>query len=402
MDFPSALQQDREYLLRAELSGIAGEAFRAAFGTRPLLVATAPGRVNLIGEHTDYNGGFVLPAPIDRHIAVAAGPRPDDQLVVHARDFGSLVRTPLADLRPDPRNPWANYVKGVVSLLLKDGLPVAGMNLSVTGTIPVGAGLSSSAALEVAVVYAITRLHEMPAEDARLIELCREAESEFAGVDCGIMDQFVSALGRRGHALFLDCRSLQFTQVPFPAEAELIVCYTGVPRSLSTSAYNQRRQECREAVTHLSTILPSLSSLRDVTPGVLEEYSPHLPPVPGKRARHVVTENGRVTLAVDALRRADLPDFGKLMYQSHLSLKTDFEVSSPELDAVVDLCAKAEGVYGARMTGAGFGGSAVCLVHRDAAADLIHRLETEYPAKTGFVPSVMRCTIDDGVIVSRT
>ena len=235
-----------------------------------------------------------------------------------------------------------------------------------------------------------------------LIKLCQQSENDFVGVNCGIMDQFVSALGKANNAMFLDCNSLYFEHVPLPANVRLLICDTGIQRELTNSGYNRRRKECFYAVKQLSDSHPTIKSLRDVSLEEFEHAGNKLDPVLRKRVRHVVSENQRVLDSVKALRDGDLSAFGKFMYQSHLSLKLDFEVSCPELDAVVDICAEAEGVHGARMTGAGFGGSAVCLVEEHNVEEVRARLETEYPEKTGQTPSVHVCSIEDGATIQMT
>ncbi len=375
------------------------ESFRTAFKAEPRVVTCAPGRVNLIGEHTDYNDGFVLPVAIDRYVAAAAGPRDDGRMTIYSQNFSSLVQAPIDRLRPSKDNTWSNYVKGVAFFLRKRGHSIPGANLAVAGNIPEGAGLSSSAALEIAVCYALAALCNITMNDIEKIKLCRQAENDFVGVSCGIMDQFISALARKNHALFLDCRSLAFQHTPFPAGAALLVCHTGVNRNLASSQYNLRRQECLFGVKVFSSLEPSVKALRDVSVDLFEKHSSLLNTTVRKRCRHVVTEIARTRRSVEALNRGDLSEFGKLMYDSHLSLKNDYEVSSNELDAVVDICAEAEGVYGARMTGAGFGGSAICLVREGCAGAVAARLQEEYPRKTSKTPLILQCVVEDGVAV---
>jgi galactokinase len=373
--------------------------FRQQFGGEPALVATAPGRVNLIGEHTDYNEGFVFPAAIDKVTAIAAGPRPDTVMELYAANLQSRHRAPLDDLRPGTAAPWANYSKGVAALLRERGCALAGMNLSIYSTVPRGGGLSSSAALEVATATAIMALSGFSLSDLDVIKLCQRAEHEAVGVKCGIMDQFISRLGRKDHAMVIDCRSLTYRHLPLPSHVNLLVCDTGVRRTLAASEYNKRRNECSIAVATLSGILPGITSLRDVTWEQFEEHQHLLDPLVRRRAKHVISENRRVEESADALEHADLSRFGKLMYDSHLSLQHDYEVSCSELDAMVDICAEEEGVFGARMTGAGFGGSAICLVDQTHAARVQERILQEYPEHTGKTPVLTICSIDDGAQV---
>jgi len=380
---------------RESIEAQAVAAFTKRFGTAPAVVASAPGRVNLIGEHVDYNDGLVLPAAIDRTTAIAAAPRDDGRLVL-VTDGGQEGTFAAGRLHPSQRRAWTDYLTGVAALLIARGMPPRGASMTVASNVPRGAGLSSSAALELAAAFAFTELNGMTVPPAETALLCQRAEHEFAGVKCGIMDQFVSCLGRRGHALLLDCRTLAYEQVPLPAGADLLVCDTGVRRALGTSEYNRRREECGEGLRLLADRLGTLAALRDVSPAQLAAHGGSLPPVVRRRCEHVVSEIARVTLSASALRAGNLAEFGKLMYDSHLSLRRDYEVSCAELDQLVDICAEAEGVYGARMTGAGFGGCVICLVRREHAEGVIRRINDEYPARTGKKASVYACASDDG------
>ena len=380
---------------RATIEAQAVAAFAARFGSAPQVVASAPGRVNLIGEHVDYNDGLVLPAAIDRTTAIAAAPRDDGRLVM-VTDAGQEGSAPVDRLYPSDRRVWTDYLTGVASRLQERGMPARGASLVVASNVPRGAGLSSSAALELATAFALTELAGMPIPGPEAALLCQRAEHEFAGVKCGIMDQFISCLGRRGHALLLDCRTLAYVHVPLPEDADLLVCDTGVRRALGTSEYNKRRDECAQGLQLLAAKLGPLAALRDVSPAQFAEHGASLPPVVRKRCAHVISEIARVERSAAALRAGGLSEFGKLMYDSHFSLQHDYEVSCPELDHLVDICAEAEGVYGARMTGAGFGGCVICLVRREHAEGVIRRITTEYPAVCGKKASVYACTSDDG------
>ena len=370
------------------------------FGASPQVVASAPGRVNLIGEHTDYNDGFVLPAAIDRATAVAVGARDDDRLVMNPGSAQDASFS-LARLYPSEQRAWTDYLTGVASLLQGRGTPLCGANVYVYGNVPRGAGLSSSAALELATAFALIALNGLAIPPVETARLCQQAEHEFAGVKCGIMDQFISCLGRKNHAMLLDCRSLAYEHVPIPAGVELVVCDTGVKRALAGSEYNQRREECNTGVRILRSKLAGITALRDVSPAQLHDLQGLLDPVVRRRCMHVVTENDRVVRSARALREGNLSEFGKLMYDSHLSLRRDYEVSCPELDLIVDLCAESDGVYGARMTGAGFGGSAICLTKEGFAEGVIARLNAGYHGKNGEKASVYVCSIDDGATVKR-
>jgi galactokinase len=371
--------------------------FRQAFGTEPDLVTSAPGRVNLIGEHTDYNDGFVLPVAINKRIYAAVGRRDHTNISVYAADYDAVVCTSLEELDNRERELWGNYPKGVLFVLARAGHSLGGMNLCLKGDIPQSAGLSSSAALEVATALAAKELFHLRVNSLSLAKLCQQAENEFVGVNCGIMDQFTAVHGKKGHALLLDCRSLEFQLVEFPVGLSLLVCDTGVKRQLAGSEYNNRRKECQLGVKELSFVIPGIQALRDVKLSDFLEHENLLNATVRKRCRHVIDENRRVLDAAADLRGNDLSDFGKLMYQSHLSLKNNYEVSCDELDAVVDIAATTEGVIGARMTGAGFGGSAVCLVAKGSVEKLKSNLQGRYPRLTGLQPGIYVCEIDDGV-----
>jgi galactokinase len=371
--------------------------FRTTFDSAPTAIASAPGRVNLIGEHTDYNNGFVLPAAINRTTAVAAGPRNDDSLFVYSFNLRSLVKMDMKELRPSKENAWANYPAGVAWFLREAGAAITGANIAIAGNIPQGAGLSSSAALELGCAQALVSVSGFSLPPIAMAKICRRAENEFAGVSCGIMDQFVSAVGRAHHALFLDCQSLDHEYIPLPGHVRIIVCDTGVERTLASSGYNKRRQECLFAVKQLSEMYSGLTSLREVSLAQLEESRGALDPVIWKRAHHVVTENERVRNSATALKQGDLQRFGTLMYDSHTSLQNDYDVSCPELDAVVDICRSTDGVFGARMTGAGFGGAAICLVDEKKVDAVRTHLKREYQLRTGRNATIHVCTIDNGV-----
>jgi len=364
-------------------------------------VVSAPGRVNLIGEHTDYNDGFVLPAAINRTIAIAAGPRPDRNLMIHAENIGATILLDLNDLTPRKVGAWSNYPGGVAYFLQQRGISLRGANLVIKGDIPRGAGLSSSAALEVASAYAFLTLINHTLSEIDVIKICQKAENDFVGVKCGIMDQFISCLGKKDHALKIDCRSLTYEHVPFPPGVRLIVCDTAVKRALASSEYNKRREECNAGVVVFARHMPEVRKLRDVTLPQLRLYETELGPVILRRSRHVITENDRVERSVTALCTGDLELFGQLMYASHFSLRDDYQVSCPELDAVVDICSAVEGVLGARMTGAGFGGCAICLVREPQSEKVIDQLLLEYPRRTGKTPGIVSCTFENGVAVTK-
>jgi len=338
--------------------------FRDHFGDPTgAAVGRAPGRVNLIGEHTDYNDGFVLPTTIDRHVEVVARKRSDRQVRIVAADLGERRENNLDNPIDYTDSGWLPYVLGVVHELSQRGRIELGVDVVFRGTVPRGAGLSSSAALEVATALALDTVFNLWLNPIEMARLCRDVEHRYAGVRCGIMDQFTSRLGRSDHALLIDCRSLEARHVPMPLDGHrLVIVDSGVRRELADSAYNQRRTECEEAVALLREVETSITSLRDVTPDMLSTLENRLPPDLFARCRHVVSENHRVLEACERLAAGDLPAFGRLMNASHLSLRNDFEVSHPALDRLVEEAHRVDGVLGARLTGAGFGGSTVNLL----------------------------------------
>jgi galactokinase len=358
-------------------------AFRDAAGQDADAAAYAPGRVNLIGEHTDYNEGFVLPAAVDRGVAVAARRVPGDTFTLHAVDLGQRCAFARATLQRDPAHPWADYFKGVVWALANRGLDVPTCEAVITGDIPRGAGLSSSAAYEVATALLLAKLggFELPSLD--LAKLAREAENGFVGVACGIMDQMASTFGEQGRALLLDCRSLAHQTVEIPPGLKVVVVNSGVRHSLASSEYNQRRAECEEGVRILAGLRPGVRSLRDVAPEDEERFFGLLPPVVLKRCRHVVSENARVLEAVTAMHSDNLARLETLMAASHASLRDDYQVSCPELDILVDLALALPTCHGARLTGAGFGGSTVNLVEATAVEEFSRSVASGYQSRTG-------------------
>ena len=375
-----------------------GRRFAEIFGEEPAAVVRAPGRVNLIGEHTDYNDGYVLPVAIDRSVLVAAAPRDDQQVVIHALDFGESVEFSLDDIRPDQAQTWSNYQRGVAYFLEERGFELPGLNAVVVGDVPIGSGLSSSAAVEVSMAYTWQVLADFKLSRVELALLCQRAENEFVGMNCGIMDQFVSALGQRDHALLIDCRSLDYQPVPLPPGAAVVVADTMKRRGLVDSEYNTRRQECEEGVRILQRYLPEVRSLRDVSVDQFKAQSSKLKiQKVRQRCRHVIYENERVLKSVAALRAGDLAAFGRLMNASHVSLRDDYQVSCAELDIMVEAAWKVDGVYGSRMTGAGFGGCTVSLVAEEAIEDFRAQVAAAYEEATGIVPQIYVCRAEDGV-----
>lgn len=361
--------------------------FEKHFGSAPHLVE-APGRVNLIGEHTDYNEGFVFPAAIAFNTQVAAAKRNDRSLVVFSENYRERCDFSLDQLPASPRGHWCDYVIGVVRLLMQRVGTLPGANLLIHGDVPHGAGLSSSASLEVAVCLALLDISEERLEGTEIARLCQQAENEFVGARCGIMDQFVCVHGQKDHALQLDCRSLEYRLFPVPPEVRLVICNTMVRHSLAAGEYNQRREECETAARYFSERLPNVRALRDVTMENLLELGAQLTEPIRKRARHVISEDTRVLQAAEALKSKDLALFGKLMADSHRSLRDDFEVSSEELDLMVRLAEQSEGVYGARMTGGGFGGCAIALVKADHVERFKTAVAAEYERIAGRAPEL--------------
>jgi galactokinase len=376
------------------------DAFRERFGGDPAVVVRAPGRVNLIGEHTDYNDGYVLPVALNRDVLFAVRPRADQVVDLYSINFQASAPFTLDRLVPDPNQSWINYVRGVAQQLQREGLPLTGMEGVVEGNVPIASGLSSSAAMEVAALMAFQTLGGWELDGAKAALLCQRAEHEFLGVRVGIMDQFISRLGKRDHALFIDCRTLQYEAIPLNAQGYvLMVVDSRRSRELAASEYNVRRSQCEEAVTALRAGLPEIRALRDVTPAQLLQHNWRLETVTGRRARHVVSEDDRVLRAVAALREHRLADFGALMNESHESLRFDYEVSSRELDVLVGAARQVEGCAGARLTGAGFGGCTISMVREEAVAEFERHVTELYRRETGHEPIHYTCTAEDGASV---
>ena len=344
----------------------------------------APGRVNLIGEHTDYNDGFVMPMAIEKKITMLAQLRPDRKVMAYSLDYDQTVEFSLDNLVYDEENIWANYIMGVIDEIQKLDNKLQGFNLMFTGDVPQGAGLSSSAALEVVTALAVTDLHKIDISGVEMALLAQRAENNFVGVQCGIMDQYISRLGKKDHALLIDCRTNDYELVPFENEDyKIVICNSNVERGLVDSEYNQRREECNKAVEFLNSKLDKeVKALRDVSLAELEQFKGKLEENVYKRAHHVVSENKRVIESQKALKRNDMQRFGELMYASHKSLSEDYEVSSKELDLLVKIAEK-EGTEGARMTGAGFGGCTVNLVKTDKVEEFSENLKKAYLEESG-------------------
>ncbi len=364
------------------LHGLVMPVFAEGFGGEPAFLAVAPGRVNLIGEHTDYNDGLVLPAAIDRHVGIAARPNGSDRVRLVAAAYEGRAEFSTDDPGSPTLPAWAKYAQGVAVKMAGRGIRLAGLDAAIAADLPIGAGLSSSAALEVASALVLEAVagHALPPRERAL--LCRVAEVEFVGVPCGIMDQFAVTLCRRGHALFLDCRSLETHHIPLGGDIVIAVCDTSVARTLAGSAYAQRRQECEHAVTALRQAGLRVQSLRDVSPDDLAAVE-HLPEPLRRRARHVVTENARVVETARLLEGSGVEGLRDTFRASHRSLRDDYEVSCPELDAMVDAALDAPGCIAARMTGGGFGGAAVALVRRGHTDAFLAAVAEGYRRRTG-------------------
>jgi galactokinase len=370
--------------------------FERVFGKKPLLYR-APGRVNLIGEHTDYNEGYVMPAAIDLYCYAAVAPRADRQLVLRSREFAESDTVNLDSPPASKRNLWSDYVVGTALALEQGGHHLRGADIFFEGEVPLGSGLSSSAAIEVVTGYALLDIAGIPVDPVKLAVACRRGENEFVGARVGIMDPFISANGEAGHSLMLDCRSLAFELLPIPEDVRLVVCNTGVKHEIAGGEYNKRRAQCEEGVRLLKKELGSIHSLRDVSAAELDLHRSALPDVIYQRCHHVVTENERVQAASTALKNGDLPAFGRLMSESHNSLRFDYEVSSTELDLMVEIAVKQPGVIGARMTGGGFGGCTINLVRADAAVAFRNAVAPEYTRRTGINPEIYILSAANGV-----
>ena len=373
---------------------LAAREFERRFGATPSLMVRAPGRINLMGEHTDYNDGFVLPVAIDRAIWIALRARNDGRVVAHSLDLDDTAEFAVEGLR-NTHEGWREYLKGVAWSLQEEGYALRGWEGVLAGNVPIGAGLSSSAALELATARAFAAVSRLGWHPSTMARLCQRAENDWVGMQCGIMDQMISASGEAGHALLIDCRSLKTRSVPLPPTVAVVVLDTGSRRGLVDSAYNERRSQCEAAARFFG-----VRALRDLSLAELEaraqELENQLGEVIHRRARHVVTENRRTLKAAAAMERGDLEELGSLMHASHTSLRDDFEVSGTELNAIVSCARRAEGCHGARMTGAGFGGCAVALVQEEVAESFSARVEACYEEATGLRPDIYICEASQG------
>lgn len=365
-----------------------------------LIVARASGRANLIGEHTDYNQGLVLPIAVDRDVLVAGVVQGGDQITLHSLDFQDEVSFDLKHIVYDPAHPWANYAKGVVQVFQQKSCTLSGFVAAIQGNIPIGAGMSSSAAIEVAVATFLEEAFGLKLDPKEVALWCVEAENSFVGVNCGIMDQFASKLGKKDYALFIDCRDHSYKYVPFRLDGyKVVLVDSRLGRDLASTEYNIRRAECEEAAALLKSQLPELTSLRDVTLAQLETVEEQLGKRLTKRVRHVLSENQRVLEAKEALKKGDLSHLGRLLVQSHLSLRDDFEVSCPELDFLVESALQMEGVLGARMMGGGFGGCTINIVREEAMERIMEELSQGYDRRFSLIPEFYVCEASEGASI---
>jgi len=360
------------------------EIYREAFEDDPrdVKVSCAPGRVNIIGEHTDYNDGFVMPMPIDRHVWIAAKPREGDKVHLYAADYDERASFELDDINFDQEHMWANYVMGVADTMKKRGYRLGGANMAIKGDIPQGAGLGSSAAIEIAVIKAFMVLFGLEIDPLTMAYMGKSAENDFVGVQSGIMDQFVSSLGREGHALLIDCRTNEYEHLSLDPDFRVVLVNTMVKRELTSSAYNERRRQCEQGVRLLKRRLPRIEALRDVSLEDFERYQRDLPEEARKRCRHVINENNRVLEAVKSIKHGDMDGLGELMYESHASLRDEYEVSCRELDILVEAARIFPGTVGARMTGAGFGGCTVNIVRKERVDSFAQVIKEKYRTTT--------------------
>ena len=367
--------------------------FETHYGEAPALIAHAPGRVNIIGEHTDYNEGFVFPAAINFGTWVAATKRADNDIVVTAMDYENQQNQfSLSDINYDEEQGWANYVRGVVKVL-KEAIPdFGGANLLVTGNVPQGAGLSSSASFEVAILKALSALYELPLDGVQAALLGQKAENTFVGCSCGIMDQLISAMGNEGMAMLLDCQSLAIEHSPLPDSHQIVIINSNVKRGLVDSEYNLRRQQCEQGASLLG-----VSSLREATMEMLEGAKAHMPEVVYRRAKHIVTENARTLAASQALKAGDIETGSEAMAQSHISMRDDFEITVRPIDYLVEIIGEVLGKSGGvRMTGGGFGGCVVALVPTDKVEAVKQVVADKYSDETGYSADIYVCTATQG------
>lgn len=352
--------------------------FHDHFGGNSIVIKS-PGRINLIGEHVDYNDGFVLPAAIDKAVYIAMGKKNSNGIRLYSDEYKQHIEVKLSEVRPSKSHPWTNYILGVVDQLKKRGYPIGGFDLVITGDIPLGAGLSSSAAVECATAFGVNELFGLNLHKLDLVKLSQQAEHEFAGVKCGIMDQFASMFGKAGHAIRLDCRSLEYEYIPLTFDGLSFVLFdTQVKHALASTAYNRRREECDEAIALIKRANPQIQSLRDCTLQMVDNALSYEDPILYKRAQFVLCEIDRVVQGCHDLEKKDSKSFGQKMFLSHEGLKVQYEVSCAELDFLIDQVKENQAVIGARMMGGGFGGCTINLVEKPAVDNIVSRLQQAY------------------------
>lgn len=372
--------------------------FKDIFQGAPTIRAMAPGRVNLIGGHTDYNEGFVMPIAIQHNVSILAQPRRDNEIHLHSTNFDQTDSFSLTEkIVQIEDKPWSNYIRGVTYGLQQAGWPIQGANLFIESDVPIGAGLASSAAVEMATCIAYQALFDLDTSTMEMIEISLEAENRFVGKNCGPMDQFISALGQPGKALFLDCRNFVYELVSFPSDHySVVIMNTKVRKGEVIKEYNERRAACREGVRLLKEYFPDIRALRDVGSEQFEKVRHHLPELIEKRCAHIIFENERVQMFAKALKDENTSLIGQLINASHKSLKENYEVSCPELNAMVDIALEVDGVIGARMTGAGFGGCAIAVVSKGIENDLKKTVMKKFAETIGHEPEVYMSEASDG------
>ena len=369
--------------------------FKKLYSASPRIFR-APGRVNLIGEHTDYNEGFVFPMAIDRYTYVGITKREDTIIRVYSNGFNESIEIDLSSA--EPKNHWSDYVIGVATILGKQGFSISGADIYIDSNVPLGAGLSSSAAIEVSTAFALAGINNLEIDKLNLAKICQTAENDYVGMKCGIMDQFISVHGKKNKALFLDCRSLNYELVPVDvSKAGIVVCNTMIRHELGATEYNKRRKECELGVAAIKTGFQNVNSLRDATMENLETVKTKIDDIVFRRCRHVISENERTALAISTLKTGNFDLFGRLLNGSHDSLRDDYEVSCKELDIMVEAARSLNYVFGSRVTGGGFGGCTVSLVKHDKTEIFVEEMKKIYKEKTGILPDVYTFLPSEGV-----
>ena len=369
--------------------------FQQVFNNEADLCVQSPGRINIIGEHTDYNNGFVLPAAIDKKVIVGIRKREDDLIVLHAEAFLEKKEVKIPEMKP--LGDWADYILGVVAQLIKKDYVVGGFEILLKGDIPIGAGLSSSAAVECATIFALNELFHFGLEKMEMVQMAQMAEHEYAGVKCGIMDQFASMFGKKDHLIKLDCRSLEYEYIPFQNQDFVLVLFnSNVKHALVDSEYNIRRNQCNEGVEMIRKYHPQINSLRDADTEMVEKYIRPQDELIYRRCHYVVSENIRLLQLCEALNHNNLDNCGKLMHETHLGLSEDYEVSCPELDLLVKIAMEQPGVIGARLVGGGFGGCTINLVRKENLESVIYEVENGYKLSSGKEATTYIVNVEDG------